>query len=372
MRNRYADLVNVGRDSVAGRFLRKFWHPVHISERLPKARAMSLRIMEEDFTLYRGESGRVGLLAPRCPHRGTLLSVGRINDDCLSCLYHGWKFNPEGQCVEQPAELRSFAETTRIASYPTREYHGLIFAYFGAGEPPEFPRFELLEGDGVLLADCDLRPFPFFNQLENTVDEVHFNFVHRVSRFADAGLNSHIPELTCEETDYGIARYGKRGNVVRVSHVVMPNCMLTSVPRGKGWSDRLSWRVPVDRESHLTFSLDMVHLTAAAAEEFQQSLIEDEQKISQLEPMNSVVSKILRGEMHLDDVVDRPDIVLLQDTVAMRSQGIVDRELDQLGASDRQVKLLREVWSREVRKLEEGGVPKTWKIRPDLQTTHGV
>jgi 5,5'-dehydrodivanillate O-demethylase len=312
------------------------------------------------------------MLAPRCPHRGLILAVGRVQGDCLSCLYHGWKFDPEGQCVDQPAEKRSFAETTRIASYPTREYYGLIFAYLGEGDPPEFPSFDLLKGEGTIHARMETRPYPFFNQLENTLDEVHFNFVHRVSRFADVGLNEHIPEVTCEETDYGIVRYGKRGNAVRLSHVIMPNCTLTSVPRGKGWADRLAWRIPIDRESHLSLSIDFVHLTGEAATEFQQSVRADKQVLARLEPMDSVADKILRGKMHIDDVTDRPDIVLLQDTVAMRGQGTVDREADQLGASDRQVKLFREIWTRELRNLEESGTMKAWKSRSDLQATRGV
>ena len=113
-------------------------------------------------------------------------------------------------------------------------------------------------------------------------------------------------------------------------------------------------------------------LTGEAATEFQQSVRADKHVLARLEPLDSVVDKILRGKMHIDDVTDRPDIVLLQDTVAMRGQGTVDREADQLGASDRQVKLFREIWTRELRNLEEGGAMKAWKSRSDLQATRGV
>jgi 5,5'-dehydrodivanillate O-demethylase oxygenase subunit len=371
-RQRWADLVDVGRDEPAGRFLRCFWQPIHASDALPVGRPRPLRVMDEEFTLYRGESGRVGLLAPRCPHRGTVLSVGRVEGDCLSCLYHGWTFDADGQCVDQPAEKRSFAQTTKIASYPVREYHGLIFAWFGADPPPEFPTFDFLDGEGLIQPRVETRPYPFFNQLENTVDEVHFNFVHRVSRFTDAGLNRHIPEVTCEETEYGIARYGKRGDAVRLTHVVMPNCTLTSVPRGNGWADRLAWRVPIDRNSHLSLSIDMIYLTGEGAREYRQGAAANKKALAELQPMDEVVDLILHGEMHLDDVADRPDLVLLQDTVAMRGQGLVDREADLLGASDRQVKLLRDIWTRELHKLDDSAPPKVWSHRADLQTTHGV
>jgi hypothetical protein len=94
--------------------------------------------------------------------------------------------------------------------------------------------------------------------------------------------------------------------------------------------------------------------------------------LADLEPMDDVVDRILRGELHIDDIGARPDLVLLQDTVAMRGQGLVDREADLLGASDRQVKLLRDIWSRELRKIEEGSLPKVWRNRADLHTTRGV
>jgi 5,5'-dehydrodivanillate O-demethylase len=82
--------------------------------------AYPIRIMSEDFTLYRGEGGTPHVVAYRCAHRGTQLSTGWVEADCLRCFYPGWKYDGSGQCVEQPAEDASFAQKVRIRSYPVR------------------------------------------------------------------------------------------------------------------------------------------------------------------------------------------------------------------------------------------------------------
>src|SRR5215212_9573565 len=124
----YADFVHIGPGTLAGGYLRGFWQPVARAEDLPAGGAKPLRVLGEDYTLYRGESGSPHLVASRCAHRGTQLSTGWVEGDCLRCFYHGWKYDASGQCVEQPAEDPSFPPRVRIASYPTEEYLGLIFA----------------------------------------------------------------------------------------------------------------------------------------------------------------------------------------------------------------------------------------------------
>ncbi|MGH7766619.1 MAG: Rieske 2Fe-2S domain-containing protein, partial [Candidatus Binatia bacterium] len=148
----YADLVHTGRETLAGRYLRRFWQPVYRAEDLRPGRARTIRIMSEDFTLYRGESGAAHIVASRCAHRGTQLSAGWVEDDCIRCFYHGWKYDGSGQCVEQPGEEESFAAKVRIPSCPTREYLGLVFAYFGEGEPPPLPRYPEFERPGTIDA----------------------------------------------------------------------------------------------------------------------------------------------------------------------------------------------------------------------------
>jgi len=145
----YGRIVHTGPGTIGGRYLRSFWQPLHLSAELPAGRAKPLQVMGEPFALYRGENGVAQVLAPYCAHRGTLLSTGWVEGDALRCFYHGWKYGPDGRCVEAPAEREGFCQTVSIRSYPTREYLGLIFAYLSEGEPPPFPRYRDLEADGV-------------------------------------------------------------------------------------------------------------------------------------------------------------------------------------------------------------------------------
>ena len=101
-------------------------------------------------TLYRGENGSPHVIGFRCAHRGTQLSVGWVEGDCLRCFYHGWKYDGSGQCVEQPAESKPFAEKIQIQSYPVTEYLGLIFGYMVKAEPPP-PRYPKLESPEISL-----------------------------------------------------------------------------------------------------------------------------------------------------------------------------------------------------------------------------
>src|SRR5215208_4047659 len=121
------DYVHTGPGALAGRYLRLFWQPVYRAQDLRPGQAMPIRLMSEDLTLYRGESGTVHTLAFRCAHRLTQLSTGWIEGDNLRCRYHGWLYDGTGQCVGQPAEPEPFCEKVRIPSYPTQEYLGLIF-----------------------------------------------------------------------------------------------------------------------------------------------------------------------------------------------------------------------------------------------------
>ena len=135
----FRDVQYVGPGTLAGDYLRLFWQPIYHSPELVTGRAVPIRILCEDFTLYRGESGKPFVVGSRCAHRGMPLHPGWVEGDEIRCFYHGWKYDGEGRCTEQPAEPKPFCERVNIAGYPTREYLGLVFVYLGPGEPPEFP-----------------------------------------------------------------------------------------------------------------------------------------------------------------------------------------------------------------------------------------
>ncbi|MPZ14890.1 MAG: Rieske 2Fe-2S domain-containing protein [Chloroflexi bacterium] len=148
----WTDFAHTESGTLAGRYLRSFWQPIWYSTDIKAGHTKPLRVMSEDFTLYRGESGQVHLLAFRCAHRGTQLSTGWVEGDNLRCFYHGWMYDGSGQCVEQPAEPQPFCARIRIRSYPVQEYLGLVFAYLGEGDPSELPRYREFEGDDVVLS----------------------------------------------------------------------------------------------------------------------------------------------------------------------------------------------------------------------------
>src|SRR5205085_6007772 len=204
----------------AGGYMRRCWHPVARAQDRPAGRAKPLLNLGEDYTLYRGEGGTQHVVAFRCAHRGTPLSTAWVEGDCIRCFYHGWKYDGSGQCVEQPAENPSFESKIHVRAYPTRDYLGLVFAYLGEGEPPPFPRYEQLEEEGVIETHSYVRECSYFNSVENNMDEVHLAFVHRASSFTATGINAFLPEISGEETDYGIVRYGRRPNgTTRVVHI---------------------------------------------------------------------------------------------------------------------------------------------------------
>lgn len=129
-------LTETAKDTTMGKVLRQFWHPIALSKSVAPGTAKRVRLLSEDLTLYRGESGTVHLVGARCAHRGTLLHTGWIEGDQVRCMYHGWKYDGNGQCTERPAERAGTEGHVRIPAYPVREYCGVIFTYMGEGRHP--------------------------------------------------------------------------------------------------------------------------------------------------------------------------------------------------------------------------------------------
>src|SRR5262249_16223731 len=174
-------LSQTGPDTEMGRLLRLFWQPVATSHSVKPGQAKPLRVMGEDLTLYRGDSGEAHLVAGRCAHRLTLLHTGWVQGDEIRCMYHGWKYDGAGQCTEAPAEGPASAPRVRMAAYAVYEYCGLIFAYLGEGAPPAFglPRKEAFEQSGLIMfARIQVWPCNWFQMIENSLDAVHVSFVH--------------------------------------------------------------------------------------------------------------------------------------------------------------------------------------------------
>ncbi len=359
----WRDFVHTGPGTLAGRYLRRFWQPVYHGPDLLPGHAKPLRIMSEDFTLYRGEGGNAHLVALRCAHRGTQLSTGWVEGDCIRCFYHGWKYDGAGQCVEQPAEDAGFASKVKIRSYPCEEYLGLIFVYLGEGEAPPLPRYpEFEEFDGILELDSYPRACNYFNNLENSMDSTHVGFVHRSHDQAFDGLVDS-PKLSAEESDWGITQHATRGENVRITHIGMPNIFhMHALPTdsGVGWRESLFWWVPIDDESHIQFGVTRVPVTGEAARQYE---ARRQARLANIDVRHEDLAEaILAGELRLQDVPrERTDLVRLQDDVAQAGQGrIADRAHERLGRGDSSVILIRKIWERELRALAEGRPLKQW------------
>lgn len=352
-----ADFEHTGPGRPAGHLLRQCWQPVYLAEDLPPGRAVPLKILHEELTLYRGEDGVAHVIAGRCAHRGVLLSVGIVEGDCVRCRYHGWQYDQSGQCVDQPAEPKSFAAKVRIASYPVEEYFGFIWVYLGNPPVPELPRWPELDEYGRFHI-VELRKWNYFHDLENTVDDVHQFWVHATGVYQDAGNAGEIPEMTAESTDFGLTQSSLFDNgFVRRLALIMPNTLYFNAGAGvlRGFKSFL-WNVPVDDENHMMFFLFIAaHLPPDVGANVAQGVRDSRNYLAQLRPVDEVVRAVLSGRERWEDVEDRPDRVLIEDGIVLLGQGVVpDRSQNRLGSSDAAIIMLRRLYARELAAIEAG------------------
>lgn len=361
----YRDFVHTGPGTLAGRYLRTFWQPVYRTEDLKPKSAKPIRIMGEDFTLYRGEAGEPHLVEARCRHRGALLSVGWVEGDSIRCFYHGWKYNASGQCVEQPAEPKPFCQDVRVVSYPVRDYLGLIFAYMGEGQPPPFPSYPNFEDDtGFQYAQINYRGFNYFQDFENGMDRVHGGFVHKTLPGSYDG-ETDSPVVRAEEDEWGLTTFaehpsGRKG----VQSFGMPNKQHLVIT----FSDveALIWKVPVDDENTVHFVVSMLRGEDAIQK------YHDEQALRRQRPQLDaceLAREVVAGRLHHDDVDPlSTEMIWFQDDIILLAQGVIaDRENEYLGASDAPIMLLRKLWEREMRALATGAPLKQWTYNPSAQ-----
>lgn len=379
---RLQQLTKTGPDSAMGRLLRKFWHPVALSDKLAPSTAMPLRILAEDLTLYRGESGVTHLVGGVCAHRSSLLHTGWVEGERIRCMYHGWQYDGTGQCTQRPAERDNGLPNLRVAGYPTKEYGGLIFAYFGAGEPPSFdvirkPEFEA--SNSITQTHRELWNTNWFQMVENSLDGVHVSFVHargRAGAFINA-VTQAIPELDYLETEAGLRQISNRGaGNIRISDWTFPNFNHISTPGpfpGDPWIDIGHWNVPVDDEHTLRFNIFAIVRQGGERDE---RIADYLRTSSEYDPAQHH-DALFHNEYPDDQAIS---LANAQDYLAQRGQGvIVDRSLELLGRSDAGIVLLRRVFVRELDLLIEGKPTKAWRkldqavpLPPQRPTTASV
>ena len=258
-------LTRVGPGTPAGELLRRYWQPAALAEELPSGGApLPVRLLGEDLVLFRDQQGQPGLLGIHCSHRGADLSYGRLEDGGLRCIYHGWLYDVQGRCLEQPGEPAgsTFNERIRHPAYPCREVGGMILTYMGPGEPPVVPAYEFLMADDEhrfntkFFQNCN-----YVQGNEGNLDPTHNSFLHNFS-LDDPG--DGCPTLETEETEYGVRIYAIRRlgegsaavedgeNYVKVTNFVLPNISTISGDRdGHG----AHWHVPIDDTHHWKYHI---------------------------------------------------------------------------------------------------------------------
>jgi len=250
-----------------GELFRRFWLPISLPEQLPQADGdpVRLRILGEDLVAFRDSNGTIGLFEAFCPHRRAPLYFGR-NEECgLRCVYHGWKFDTSGTCVDMPSEPpeSNFKDKVNVRAYPTREFGGTIWAYLGP--PDTVPELPLMEWATVPDARRRVAMWivesNWLQVLEGNVDTSHVSFLHSaqdgIPGVREEGVLDKAPRLMVMENEIGFAYGGRRTArdsqyYWRVTQFMLP--MYTLIP-GPGWPRACVGVVPIDDHHCLRFQV---------------------------------------------------------------------------------------------------------------------
>jgi 5,5'-dehydrodivanillate O-demethylase len=367
-RRNVVDFTSAGPNSPGGTLLRRSWQPVYIASELKPGSLVPLHVFGERFTLYRGESGAPHLVGFRCAHRRTQLSVGWVRGEGVQCLYHGWTYDASGACIARPGERPPGpCATASIPSYPVREHLGLIFVYLGEGEPPELP-FSGFSRPGIIENMKFEVPCNWWQSFENVFDEAHAAFVHsRSGSHADLGRGAEV-ETEITETAFGFERRTwVDDGPKRVCLYPFPNHMRLYLGRIKGldndgpWLEAFLSHIPSDDEHHTVYMAILVPLTGSAADAYLAKQPAIRERIANAESVIDVARDILAGRRTLDDVLDHPLLLQVEDAVAQGGQGpIYDRTEEMLGRTDIGVARLRKIFERELSAVANGEPSKTW------------
>lgn len=275
-----SELTQVGRGTPMGELLRRYWHPVGLSRDAGDA-PRQVRALGEDLILFRDGAGRAGLLHSRCAHRGASLYYGRVEPAGIRCCYHGWLFDVEGRCLEQPCEPAKGAvgrDKVCQPGYPLEERYGLLFAYMGPPDRrPALPRYDVLEklapGEFLEADDSSIGsggpvvvPCNWLQHFENVMDPFHVPVLH--GSFSGVQFNAQIslmPSVRFEATSRGVRSVQMRdlgdGTVhQRITEAVLPTIRAVCSPRAAtdGACSLLGWVLPIDDTSFRIYSAGRV------------------------------------------------------------------------------------------------------------------
>ena len=350
-------LTQVGPGTPMGELMRRYWHPIAGSVQLTADNpTKEIRLLGEDMVLYRDAKGTLGCVEPSCAHRKANLSYGIPEENGIRCAYHGWIFNEQGQCVDQPSEPEGskFKDKVRIKSYPAQDYGGLIWVYMGPQPAPVLPKWDVLAWEGHKDNWATMLPSNWLQCQENSLDPLHFQWLHRYWGGWQMSRNKPPEErdawnavmgargadhrkIGFEVTDYGVIKRRLVGEEQEsddhwaIGHpILFPNILRVS--------HGLEIRVPVD-DTH-TLHVITNYRQYNDGEEPQDEVPFDDR------PLYDENGRLVR------------DFVAAQDQVAWVIQGPVsDRTTERLGVTDVGIIMFRRMLDEQMSVVEDGGTP---------------
>jgi len=369
-----SDIPRVGCGTPAGEWFRRYWLVVGTTHELydiPQA----VKVLGEDLVLFRDQFGKLGLLGKHCPHRGTSLEYGDIEDGGLRCPYHGWLFNVQGQCLEMPAEPKDskFAEKVKHLSYPVKELGGLIFAYMGPDEPPPLPKYAPLVDRGSQWQIEPMRhaDYNWFNFFENSADPAHVCILHRHAGYGQQSWGNQffsymeMPHFEFVEMDYGMkVVMTKPGpepgtefvdemslalpSIVQVGDTEFVHAKVDAAALIKAGSQCEHWMfvTPNDDDHFMLFTADNYRGPENKFFEKLKELRANETPVQEVMPYDQRKFMPYKGNVRQEDLMTQG------------TQGLLGERSEQLGVSDRGVIKFRKIVVDAIETALNGGRPK--------------
>jgi phenylpropionate dioxygenase-like ring-hydroxylating dioxygenase large terminal subunit len=377
-------VTRVGPGTPMGNVMRRYWQPALLSEELPEndGAPLRVRLLGEDLIAFRDTNGKVGLVDAFCPHRRAPMFFGR-NEECgLRCVYHGWKFDATGACVDMPSEPPDslFKTKVTIAAYPTYEAGDVIWTYMGPPEKqPPYPDYEWMRAPkGHKFVSKTFEDCNWLQALEGGIDTSHSTFLHNENMADKARLRTRdgAPRLEVNKNAYGYyytstRNAGDDGHYVRVYQYIMPHQQMrgaiTAQSGGREKVPKLDghlW-VPIDDEHTWTFNtLWTYDRSISITPEF----IEWWEHHSGRGKVDQLPGYRLKQNKANDYLIDRQRQkstsftgivgVNTQDIALQEGMGsIVDRSLEHLGTSDRAIIAARQLLLDACDAVERGEDP---------------
>ena len=267
-------ICRVGPGTPMGNMFREYWLPALLTEELPNPDSDPVRVLMlgEQLIAFRDTNGKVGLLQNNCPHRGASLFFGRNEESGLRCVYHGWKFDTAGNCIDMPNEPAEsdFKQKVKATAYPTQERGGIIWAYLGPRKtPPQLPDLE-----GNMLPGAQAWAYQqnanWFQILEGHIDTAHVSFLHYggiqpedvpQGSFSEYQLRQRHAHFEVIDTEGGASYAARRpahdGTVYwRVAQWIFPSFSMAP-PGVLGLGKRNACEVPLDDHHTITYQMSV-------------------------------------------------------------------------------------------------------------------